>query len=155
MKTFKQLVEECSRRIHELFPWDLAERLPQEKILIVDIREPDEYKVMHIANSLNVPRGILETACEFDYEDTVPTLAAARNQPIVLVCRSGNRSVFAADVMQQMGYQQVWSLKTGLRGWNDSEQPLVDNQGATVSLEAADDYFTTKLRSEQYKPKSA
>ena len=154
MKTFKQLVEECSQHIHELFPWDLTERLAKENFLIIDIREPDEYNAMHIADSINVPRGILETACEYDYEDTVPTLAAARDQAIVLVCRSGNRSVFATDVMQQMGYKQVWSLKTGLRGWNDSEQPLVDNQGKTVSLEAADDYFSVKLRTEQYKPKN-
>lgn len=153
MKTFKQLVEECSKRIHELFPWDLAERLPHENILLVDIREPAEYNAMHIADSLNVPRGILEAACEYEYEDTVPILAAAREQPIVLVCRSGNRSVLAAEVLQQMGYQQVWSLKTGLRGWHDSEQPLVDQLGVPVSLEAADDYFTAKLRADQFRPK--
>jgi rhodanese-related sulfurtransferase len=155
MKTFKQLVEECSKRINEVFPWDLAEQLHQKNILIIDIREPAEYAAMHIADSLNVPRGILETACEYDYEDTVPALATARQQHIVLVCRSGNRSVFAAEVMQQMGYQQVWSLRTGLRGWNDSEQPLLDSHGMPVDLEAADAYFTVTLRPDQQRPKTA
>ena len=58
---------------------------------------------MHIKDSINVPRGILETACEYNFEETVPELVKARDKEIILVCRSGNRSVFAAEVMQQMG----------------------------------------------------
>lgn len=153
MKTFKQLVEEFSKRVNELYPWDLAERLQQQAILIVDVREPHEYQALHIPGSINVPRGILESACDYDYEETVPELAEARDKPIVVVCRSGYRSVFAADIMQQMGYQHVWSLKTGLRGWNDSEQPLIDKASVPVDVDLADEYFTAKLRPEQHKPK--
>jgi len=152
MKTFKQLVEEYSKRVNELYPWDLAERLQHEAILIVDVREPYEYHALHIPGSINVPRGILESACDYGYEETVPELVAARTKTIVVVCRSGYRSVFAADTMQQMGYQHVWSLTTGLRGWNDSEQPLIDKANVPVDVDLADDYFTTKLRPEQHKP---
>lgn len=152
MKTFTQLVEETRSKVNELFPWDLVDRLSQTQILIVDIREPYEYETMHIQDSLNVPRGILETACEYDYEETVPELVEARDKEVVLVCRSGNRSVFAADVMQKMGYQQVYSLKTGLRGWNEFEQPLVDTDNRPVSIDDADDYFTAKVHAEQRRP---
>lgn len=153
MKTFRQLVDESLKSVKELLPWDLVDRLKQEQILIVDIREPYEYDAMHIQNSLNVPRGILETACEYDYEETVPELVSARQKPIVIVCRSGNRSIFVAEVMQQMGYEHVWSLKTGLRGWNDYEQPLVDHEEKPVDIDAAEEYFLPKLRPEQRKPK--
>ena len=135
-------------------PWDLEEILEKNPhILLLDIREPYEFEAMHIAGSINVPRGILESACEYDYEETEPALAEARHQEIVLICRSGFRSVLAADVMQNMGFENVKSLKTGLRGWNDYEQELVDRRGKPVEDDAAIDYFTPKLRPEQLKKK--
>lgn len=152
MKTFTQLVDAARINVKELFPWDLAERMNDRDLLLVDIREPYEYDAMHIKDSLNVPRGILETACEYDFEETVPELVEARDKSVVLICRSGNRSIFAADVLQQMGYQTVYSLKTGLRGWNEFEQPLVDKDNYPVSLDDADDYFTAKVRADQRRP---
>ena len=109
---------------------------------------------MHIAGSLNVPRGILESACEWDYEETVPELVRARDREVVVVCRSGYRSVLAAHSLNVLGYTDVVSLKTGLRGWKDYEQPLVDGDGNSVDLDDADIYFTPRLRSEQMRPSS-
>ena len=151
MKTFNKLVEECLKEgVDELFPWDLPEFMEANpNTLLVDIREPYEFDAMHMEGSINVPRGILETACEFNYEETVPELADARERPVVLICRSGNRTILAARVMQLMGYQQVVSLKTGLRGWNDFEQPLVDGGKSPVEIDNADEYFATHLRPEQ------
>lgn len=107
---------------------------------------------MHIEGSINVPRGILESACEWDYEETVPELVQAREREIVVVCRSGYRSVLAAHSMNVLGYTNVVSLKTGLRGWKDYEQPLVDDEGRPVDLDDADVYFTPRLRPEQRRP---
>jgi len=107
---------------------------------------------MHIEGSLNVPRGILESACEWDYEETEPELVQARDREVVLVCRSGYRSLLSGANMQRMGYRKVYSLKTGLRGWKDYEQLLVGPDGAPVDLDEADEYFTPKLRPEQRKP---
>ncbi|MDH5325066.1 MAG: rhodanese-like domain-containing protein [Gammaproteobacteria bacterium] len=154
MKTFNQLIEDClGLGVKELFPWDLEEELSaRNDILIIDIREPYEYEAMRIQNSINVPRGILEAACEYDYEDTVPELAVGRDQNIVVVCRSGNRSVLACHTMQLMGFQNVRSLKTGLRGWNDYEQPLINAEGTDVDIDYADEYFATRLKPEQMKP---
>jgi rhodanese-related sulfurtransferase len=150
MKTYEQLVDEALQRVGELFPWDLVEAMGDNPgILLVDIREPYEYDAMHIDGALNVPRGILETACEYDFEETVPELADAREREIVLICRSGKRSILAADVMQQMGYRNVKSLKTGMRGWSDYEQDMVSGNGDTVDEDTAIEYFTVRLRPEQ------
>lgn len=154
MKTFTQLVKEASKNVAEVFPWDIADRFVNQDLLIVDVREPYEYDAMHIADSLNVPRGILETACEYNYEETVPELVTAREKHIVLVCRSGNRSIFAADVMQEMGYQHVYSLKTGLRGWADNELPLFDKDDKPVDVDAAEAYFLPQVRPDQLEKKS-
>ena len=135
-------------------PWDLVARMAENlDILILDVREPDEFNALHIKGSINVPRGILESACEWDYEDTVPELVVARNREIVVVCRSGSRSALAVQSMQLLGYEHVFSLRTGLRGWNDYEEPLWSSAGALVDEGEADDYFTVKLRQEQKAPR--
>jgi len=153
MKRFYDFINEClADGIGEVMPWDLAEQLEQNPdLMLLDIREPYEFEAMRIAGSLNVPRGILETACEYNFEETVPELADARERPIVVICRSGNRSVLAAWVMRAMGYKNAVSLKTGLRGWNDFEQPLQNAAGETVDIDDADEYFAAKLRPEQLK----
>lgn len=153
MKSFTKLVEETLENVNELLPWDLEEKLAQEsKPLLLDIREPYEFEAMHIEGSLNVPRGILEAACDYGYEDTVPELVKARDEEIIVICRSGNRSVLAAHTMQLMGYQNVVSLKTGLRGWSDYEQPLVNAQGERVSQDECDDYFESRVSPVQLAP---
>lgn len=153
MKTFNQLVEEARSKVQELFPWDLDEQKDSEKLLVIDVREPYEFDAMHIENSINVPRGILETACEYDFEETIPELVKARNRKVIVVCRSGNRSLFAVEIMQQLGYKDVFSLKTGLRGWNEAEQPLVNKDLKAIDIDDADKYFAPKLKPEQLSPK--
>jgi rhodanese-related sulfurtransferase len=154
MKRFTDLIYECLAHIREEFPWDVAARLEgSSPPLIVDIREPEEFQAMHIGKSLNVPRGILEPACEYGYEETVRELVEARSRDIVVVCRSGNRSTLAAFTMQRMGYRHVVSMKTGLRGWNDYELPLLNAAGMTVPIELADEFFTTRLRPDQVDPR--
>lgn len=153
MKHYTDLVAECLNEVEELFPWDLTERMEDNpELLLLDVREPYEFDAMHIDGAINAPRGILESCCEYDYEETIPELAAAREREIVVICRSGYRSVLAAHTMQRMGYKNVASLKTGMRGWNDFEQPMLDAQGQEVDIDDADDYFTTKLRPEQQRP---
>lgn len=153
MKSYDDLVADCLPHITEVFPWDLVEELAQNQdLLLVDVNEPADFDRAHIPNSICVPRGILESACDYDYDETVPVLAAGRDRNIVLICRSGKRSALAAYTLQQMGFTHVRSLKTGLRGWNDDENPVVDADGQMVDPDVAEDYFTTRLRPEQRSP---
>lgn len=153
MQKFLGLIAACLTDVREIMPWDLEERLQENSdLLVVDVREPDEFAAMHIAGSLNVPRGILESAAEWDYEETEPELVTARDREVVVVCRSGYRSVLAAHSLQLLGFDNVVSLKTGLRGWKDFEQPLVRADGDAVDLDDADEYFTTRLREDQIDP---
>jgi len=153
VKSYDELVNDCLKHVQEVFPWDLADELEADKdLLLIDVSEPDEFTRAHIPDSLNVARGILESACEYDYDDTVPELAAGRTRNIVVICRSGRRSALAADTLSQMGFSQVRSLKTGLRGWNDGEYPLIDDQQKPVDPDLAEEYYTTTLRPEQRKP---
>jgi rhodanese-related sulfurtransferase len=155
MKTFAELVRDLRNAVSEVFPWDVEERISNgEPPMILDVREESEFAAMRIADSLNVPRGILESACEYNYEETVRELVEARDRDIVIVCRSGNRSVLAAYTMQLLGYTRVSSMKTGLRGWNDYELQLVNACGKTVPIDEADEFFTSRLRPDQEAPKA-
>lgn len=153
MKRYDDLVAEALTRVKEIMPWDLSRLLAAgSRPLLLDVREPAEFATLHIPGAINVPRGVLEQSCEWDYDETLPLLAAGRELEIVVVCRSGKRSVLAADVMLRMGYTTVVSLKTGVRGWNDFEQPLVDVSGEQVDADTADALLAPRLRPDQKKP---
>lgn len=116
---------------------------------MLDIREADEYDGARINDSLHVPRGILEQSCEWDYAETIPALVKSRQRHIVVVCRSGNRSVLAAQSMALLGFERLTSLKTGIKGWNDSDLPLLNKAGETVDPDWADTFFSPPVREEQ------
>jgi len=153
MKHFTDLIAEALPEVEELFPWDLEVKIEQSPdLILLDVREPSEFAALHIKGSLNVPRGILESACDWDYDETEPALAGGRDSEIIVICRSGNRSVLAAHTMQRMGFKNVASLKTGVRGWNDFEQPLYNAAGEQVDIDDADEILASKLRPEQQRP---
>ena len=155
MSRLSDLLEKTLAEIREIMPWNLVDRMKENpELIILDVREPKEFETLHIEGSIHVPRGVLESACEWDYDDTVPALVTGRDKEIVVVCRSGRRSAFAAKTMQELGFTNVVSLRTGLRGWNDYEESLVNSAGETVDEEFADDFFTSTVRPDQLKPKA-
>lgn len=154
MKLFKDLVAEHAKLIDEIMPWDLEQKLLNTTPpIILDIREPKEFDILHIRSSINVPRGILELACDYNYSETYPELVKSRGKDFVIVCRSGNRSVLATYTMKQMGYKKVASLRTGLKGWNDYEQPLVNNNNQKINIDEAEIALNPKVKPEQLSPK--
>lgn len=154
MKRYDELVAEALTRVTEVTPWDFGRRYQSGDVpLLLDVREPAEFAALHIPGSINVPRGILEQSCEWDYDETVPQLAEGREREIVVICRSGKRSVLAADVMQQMGFTNVVSLKLGVRGWNDAELPMEDASGNVINADAGDELLASRVQVEQLRPK--
>ncbi len=157
MMKFIAAIKELLADVKELMPWDMeGHQEDSSGLLIIDVREADEFAAMHIEGSLNIPRGILESACEWDFEETEPELVRCREsgREIAVVCRSGHRSILSTWSLQTLGYENVFSLKTGLRGWNDYELPLIDANGESVDMDFADEVFTAKLREDQRKPMS-
>lgn len=155
MKSYDDLIVDALKRVKEVTPWDFGRRYKSGDVpLLLDIREPDEFATLRIPGSINVPRGVLEQACEWDYDETVPELAGNRDHEILVICRSGRRSVLAADVMQQMGFTNVASLKLGVRGWNDAELPLENDAGQAIDADGGDELLASRVRPEQRKPKT-
>lgn len=152
-KTYSQLATEAAARIVEIMPWDVPDFLAAHPdALLLDIRERDEFSRARIEGSLNAPRGILESAAEWDYAETEPALVTARDKPVVIICRSGNRSAFATETLLQMGFTDVRSVKLGVKGWNDADQPLVDANGTLIDPDDAMDLIELQPRPDQRKP---
>ena len=82
----------------------------------------------------------------------MPVLAQARDQNIVVVCRSGNRSALAALTMQQMGFEQVRSLKLGIKGWNDNDLEMVNNQRDVVDIDQIDEWLNRTVPEDKLQP---
>ena len=111
-KTATDLVNEAKARIKEVTPQEVqAMQQRGENVVYLDVREPQEWNLGHLPRAIHIPRGQLESSIEA----RVP-----RDQQVVIYCASGNRSAFAADTMQQMGYADVASMSRGFRGWAES-----------------------------------
>lgn len=76
-------------------------------LLVVDVREKEEYDQGHIDGTLLIP------TTEFQERFTELPM----DKPIVLVCRSGRRSAEAAGFLVQQGYTEVYNLSGGVKGW--------------------------------------
>ena len=150
-KTFNDLIADAlTQGVKEIFPWDVEDfKAENPDAVFLDIREKDEFDGAHIENCLHVPRGILEQACEWDYAETIPELVKARNKPVLLICRSGNRSVLAGLTMISLGFENITSLKTGVKGWNDSDLGLSNKSGEVVDADWADSFFNPAVRDDQ------
>ena len=154
MSRYDELIAEALTRVQEILPWDLSKRLAAgDAPMLLDVREPAEFAQLRIPGSINAPRGVLEQSCEWDYDETVPELATGRDREIVVICRSGRRSVLAADTMLRMGYRNVVSLRLGIRGWNDAELPLENGAGQPIDADSGDELLAPRVRPEQRKPK--
>jgi rhodanese-related sulfurtransferase len=119
VKSGNDLIEEARTRVREVTPEATLARVAADpNVLLLDIREPNEWNLGHAPKALFMPRGTLETTIESVVE---------RDRPIVIYCASGNRSALAADTLQQMGYGDVASLIGGFRGWVEAGGEIDDD----------------------------
>jgi len=110
------------RRVRkEVMEWDTAkvqrDLADGERFALVDVRETTEWNEGHLPDALHVPRGFLELRIE----EAVPD----KDQPVVLYCASGVRSLLAAETLKQLGYRQPVSLAGGYNGWKNAGLPTV------------------------------
>ena len=105
---------------------------------------------MHIKGSINAPRGTLEIVCDNDNKENATELINARNQEIAVICGSGKRSVMASSTMKKMGYTKSISLKTGLKGWNDYNLPLIDKNGNNINPDKVKTYLNFDTKPTQF-----
>ena len=114
---FLKLVDSAKTRIKEVTVADTRDRLVATTAArLIDVREDDEWRAGHAAGAEHLGKGIIER----DIEASVPDKATE----LILYCGGGYRSALAADVLEQMGYTNVWSMAGGWKAWKDSGAPV-------------------------------
>jgi rhodanese-related sulfurtransferase len=93
----------------------LRQRLATEPApFLLDVREPWEYQAGHVPGAQLIPLGELEQRV-----NEVP-----RDQPVLAICHSGQRSLAAAGYLLQLGYPSVSNVEGGTAAWIERGYPL-------------------------------
>src|SRR6185503_7086168 len=110
---FLRIVNDAKSRIKEVTVAETRERLAANRRgLLIDVREDHEWDAARAAGAIHLGKGIIER----DIEATAPD----KSTELVLYCGGGYRSALAADVLQNMGYTNVYSMAGGWKAWKDS-----------------------------------
>ena len=114
---FLKVVNDAKSRIKEVTVAGTRERLKENpEAKLIDVREDNEWDAAHAAGSIHLGKGIIER----DVEVTVPD----KSTELILYCGGGYRSALAADVLQTMGYTNVFSMAGGWKAWKESGAPI-------------------------------
>jgi rhodanese-related sulfurtransferase len=89
----------------------LQNKLENEEITLLDVRESSEYEGGHIEGAVNAALSSLD-ANQLPYP---------KDEPIYVICRSGNRSAQAASQLQDAGYTEIYDVSGGMMAWESVE----------------------------------
>lgn len=114
---FLKVVEAAKQCVRECTISDVKAKLDRaESFHFVDVREDREYEQDHAVGAIHLGKGVIER----DIETVIPI----KQEPIVLYCGGGYRSVLAADSIRQMGYTNVISMDGGIKAWREAGFPM-------------------------------
>src|SRR5512143_2719573 len=112
-QTYSDLVAAARKDIRDVPAAELKARIDaKEPLVLVDVREKEEYRGGYIPGALSVPRGYLEQ----NIESRVPD----KNTKIVTYCAGGSRAVLAARTLREFGYKNVEFFGPGFPRWKDA-----------------------------------
>jgi rhodanese-related sulfurtransferase len=116
-KTPDQLVKDAKARIREVSVVELNRMIDnKEKIVILDVRDRDEFETGYIPAAINLSRGMLE----FKVDMMIPD----RNASIVVYCGVDLRGPLATRTLNEMGYKNAVNLTGGLKAWKAAGYPM-------------------------------
>ncbi|MBU2882167.1 rhodanese-like domain-containing protein [Psychrosphaera sp. B3R10] len=112
------IVANVKQEIREISVADFKEILNKNTV-VIDVREPSEYSLGHIESAVNYPRGVLEMQITQhpSVKDLADPMLGLADQDIYLICRSGARSALAAESLNRMGLDAVYSVAGGMVAW--------------------------------------
>ena len=91
------------------------EMMDTEEVIILDVREQDEYDSGHIPGAVLLPVGIID-------EDTAAEVIPEKDATVLVYCRSGNRSKTASSTLVELGYTNVYEFG-GINTWPYETEP--------------------------------
>ena len=111
MPTFRDLLAQAKAEITEIDTATAEARIAAGGVVLLDVREPDEFDQGALPGVIHIPRGHLEAQIESRIVD--------KTVPVIAYCAGGVRSAFAARTLQELGYTDVVSMIGGFGKWKD------------------------------------
>ena len=92
-------------------PAEFQQKLQQEEVQLIDVRTPEEFAAGHLEGAVNI---------DFLSEDFLEKMAKLdKNKPLLLYCRSGNRSGKATLQLHEEGFRNITDMKGGYQAWEE------------------------------------
>jgi sulfur dioxygenase len=113
-KTSADLVNEANQAIKSVTVAE-AKQMIDKGVMVIDVREQNEYDAEHIPGAVLIPRGFLE----FQIAAKIPD----KNTTFIIHCRSGGRSALATQSVLAMGYKNALNMKGGFLAWQAAALP--------------------------------
>jgi molybdopterin/thiamine biosynthesis adenylyltransferase/rhodanese-related sulfurtransferase len=111
MAGFRDLLAQAKSQITEIDTNEAASRIATGGVIVLDVREPDEYEQGALPDALHISRGHLEAQIE--------ARIVEKTAPVLVYCAGGVRSAFATKTLHELGYTNVVSVAGGFQKWKD------------------------------------
>ncbi|WP_017925755.1 MULTISPECIES: rhodanese-like domain-containing protein [unclassified Thioalkalivibrio] len=105
-----------TRKYRTLSPNEAVRVINQDDSLVLDVREDNEIASGRIGGAKHIPVGSLQKRMD--------DIAKYKDKPVVVYCRSGNRSAMAASQLTAAGFQDVVNLQGGIQAWQSAGMPI-------------------------------
>ena len=116
--SWARLLQKLKHEIDEVEPAEVLQTRESEGVVIVDVRDTEEFNEGHIEGAIHLPRSFLEMRAE--------NLLKDREASIVVHCARGVRSLLAAESLRRLGYNRVRSMAGGFGRWKSQGFPFVN-----------------------------
>ena len=101
--------------VRDVGPNDATRMLNHDNAIMIDMRNDKDYQAGHIVNAVHLPE------CN---ESTLKRLEKFRKRPLIVYCRSGQKSAGVCGKLRKQGFEPVYNLKGGVLAWQNANLPL-------------------------------
>jgi rhodanese-related sulfurtransferase len=82
----------------------------------LDVRDDKEFSEGHVLNALHIPLGLIE--------QRLKELDSYKTHPLIVYCRTGQRSAQAGALLRKQGFERVYKLSGGMLAWRSADLPV-------------------------------
>ena len=101
----------------DIKPQEAVRLINHEGAVMVDVRDDQEYREGHVLNALLMPYGLME--------ERLQELEPYKTRPLIVYCRTGQRSAHACALLRRQGFERIYKLSGGMMAWRSADLPVV------------------------------